>query len=59
LISENILMVFWDASCRETAKNAIKNRWEKTKGTSFFSQLYRPKVFDMDFPEKGVFELPP
>jgi hypothetical protein len=27
----------------------------------FFSQLFRPKVFDMDFPQKvfcGVFELP-
>jgi hypothetical protein len=49
-------------SCRETAKNAIKkNRWEKTKGISFFSQLFHSKVFDMDFPQKvfyGVFELP-
>jgi hypothetical protein len=28
---------------------------------SFFSQLFRPKAFDMDFPQKvfcGVFELP-
>jgi hypothetical protein len=27
----------------------------------FFSQLFRPKVFDIDFPQKvlyGVFELP-
>jgi hypothetical protein len=27
----------------------------------FFSKLFRPKVFDMDFPQKvfnGVFELP-
>jgi hypothetical protein len=51
------------SSCRETAKNAIKkNRWEKTKGKKFFfSQLFRPKVFDIDFPQKvfyGVFEVP-
>jgi hypothetical protein len=53
------------SSCRETAKNAIKkNRWEKTTGKKvLFSQLFlfRPKVFDMDFPQKvfcGVFELP-
>jgi hypothetical protein len=63
LILENIFMVFLDPSCRETAKNAIKiNRWGKTKGEIyFFPQLFRPKVFDMDFPQKvlyGVFELP-
>jgi hypothetical protein len=56
-------MVFLGSSCRETAKNAIKNsRKKKTKGKKlFFSQLFRPKVFDMDFPQKvfyGVFELP-
>ena len=56
-------MVFLGSSCRETAKNAIKKiRWEKTKGKKFFfSQLFRPKVFDIDFPQKvfyGVFELP-
>jgi hypothetical protein len=56
-------MVFLGSSCRETAKNAIKkNRWEKTTGKKFFfPQLFRPKVFDMDFPQKvfyGVFELP-
>ena len=56
-------MVFLGSSCRETAKNAIKkNRWEKTKGKKvFFSQLFRPKVFDIDFRQKvfyGVFELP-
>jgi hypothetical protein len=56
-------MVFLGSSCSETAKNAIKNfRWEKTKGKKFFfSQLFRPKVFDIDFPQKvfyGVFELP-
>jgi hypothetical protein len=63
LILENILMVFLGSSCRETAKNAIKNfRWEKTKGKKFFfPQLFRPKVFDIGFPQKGfygVFELP-
>jgi hypothetical protein len=63
LILENIFMVFFGSSCRETAKNAIKKiRWEKTKGKKFFfSQLFRPKVFGIDFPQKvfyGVFELP-
>jgi hypothetical protein len=50
---ENIFMVFLCSSCRETAKNAIqKNRWENTTGKKFFSsQLFRPKVFDMYFPQ--------
>jgi hypothetical protein len=47
---------------RNGQKRDKKNRWEKTKGKKFvFSQLFRPKVFDMDFPQKdfyGVFELP-
>jgi hypothetical protein len=47
---------------RNGQKRDKKNRWEKTKGKKFFfSQLFRPKVFDMDFPKKdfyGVFELP-
>jgi hypothetical protein len=55
-------MVFLGSSRRETAKNAIKkNRWEKTKRKKFFFSTFRPKVFDMDFPQKvfhGVFELP-
>jgi hypothetical protein len=55
-------MVFLGSSCRETAKNAIKNRREKTTGKKFFfSQLFWPKAFDMDFPQivfDGVFELP-
>jgi hypothetical protein len=56
-------MVFLGSSCRETAKNAIKqSRWENTTGKRFFfSQLFRPKVFDMDFPQKvfySAFELP-
>jgi hypothetical protein len=53
-------MVFLGSSCRETAKNAINNRWLKTKGKKE-SQFFRPKVFDMDFPQKvfyRVFELP-
>jgi hypothetical protein len=63
LVLENTFMVFLGSSYRETAKNAIKeSRWEKTKGKKFFfAQLFRPKVFDMDFPQKvfhGVFELP-
>jgi hypothetical protein len=54
-------MVLLGSSCRETAKNAKTNRWEKTKGKKKFSQLFRPKVCDMDFLQKvfnGVFELP-
>jgi hypothetical protein len=62
LILENIFMVFLGPSCRETAKKRDKkNRWEKTKGKKFFFQLFRPEVFDIDFPQKffyGVFELP-
>jgi hypothetical protein len=63
LVLENIFMVFLGSSCRETAKNAIKKKSlgkdERKKG--IFSQLFRPKVFDIDFPQKvfdGVFELP-
>jgi hypothetical protein len=56
-------VVFLGSSCRETARNAIKkNRREETTGKKgFFSQLFRPKVFDIDFPQEvfcGVFELP-
>jgi hypothetical protein len=62
LILEHIFMVFLGSSCRETAKNAIKNLMGKDdRKKVFFSQLFRPKVFDMDFPQKvfnGVFELP-
>jgi hypothetical protein len=47
---------------RNGQKRDTKNRWGKTKGKKFvFPQLFRPKVFDMDFPQKvfcGVFELP-
>jgi hypothetical protein len=62
LILENIFMVFLGSSCRETAKNAIKiismGKDERKKKNS---QLFRPKVFDIDFPQKvffGFFELP-
>jgi hypothetical protein len=62
LVLENIFMVFLGSSCRETAKNAIKEiDGKRRQEKSFFSQLFRPKVFDMDFPQKvfcGVFELP-
>jgi hypothetical protein len=63
LILENSFMVFLSSSCRETAKNAIKESdGKKRKEKSFFSQLFRPKAFAMlDFPQKvfaGVFELP-
>jgi hypothetical protein len=53
-------MVFLGTSSRETAKNAIKKSMGKDDRT-FFSSTFRPKVFDMDFPQKvfdGVFELP-
>jgi hypothetical protein len=65
LILENIFMLFWGSSCRETAKNAIKQIDRKRRQEkSFFSLNFfgqKPKVFDMDFPQKGfygVFELP-
>jgi hypothetical protein len=63
LILENIFMVFLSSSCRETAKNAIKQKsmGKDDRKKVFFSQLFRAKVFDMDFPQKvfcGVFELP-
>jgi hypothetical protein len=55
-------MVFLGSSCRETAKNAIKNKsMGKDDRKKKKSQLFRPKVFDMDFPQNvfyGVFELP-
>jgi hypothetical protein len=54
LILENILMVFLGSSCRETAKNAIiffsMGKDERKK--VFFPQLFRPEVFDIDFPQK-------
>jgi hypothetical protein len=53
-------MVFLGSSCRETAKTRLKKSMEKDE--RFFSpRLFRPKVFDMGFPQKvfnGVFELP-
>jgi hypothetical protein len=62
LILENVFIVFLGSSCRETAKNAIKiismGKDERKKENP---QLFRPKVFDIDFPQKvvyGVFELP-
>jgi hypothetical protein len=63
LILENILMVFLGSSCRETAKNAIKiiSMGKDERKKVVFSQLFRPKVFVIDFPQKvfyGVFELP-
>jgi hypothetical protein len=40
----NTFVVFLGSSCRETAKNAIKqNRWEKTKG--FFFSTFSAKSF--------------
>jgi hypothetical protein len=62
LVLENVFVVFLGSSCRETAKNAIKKSMGKDdRKKVFFSQLFRPKAFDMDFPQKvfcGVFELP-
>jgi hypothetical protein len=56
-------MVFLGSSCRETAKNAIKKKsmGKDERFKVFLSQLFRPKFFDIDFPQKvfyGVFELP-
>jgi hypothetical protein len=64
LILENIFMVFLGSSCmqRNGQKCDKQNRWEKTTGKKFFfSQLFWPKGFDMDFLQKvfcRVFELP-
>jgi hypothetical protein len=65
LILENIFMVFLGSSCiyRETAKHAITkiSMGKDERKKVFFSQLFRPKVFDINFPQKvfnGVFELP-
>jgi hypothetical protein len=63
LILENISWCFWAPHAEKRPKKRYKkNRWEKTEGKKFFfSQLFRPKVVDMDFSQKvfnGVFELP-
>jgi hypothetical protein len=55
--------VFLGSSCRETAKNAIKKKsmGKDERKKVFFPQIFRPKVFDMYFPQKvfyGVSELP-
>jgi hypothetical protein len=45
---------------RNGQKRDKKNRWENMTGGKKISQLFRPKVFDMDLPQKvcfGVFEL--
>jgi hypothetical protein len=48
-------MVFLGSSCRETAKTAIKKiDGKRRQEKRFFSQLFRPKAFDMDFPPKVV-----
>jgi hypothetical protein len=50
--------VFLGSSCRETAKNAIKKiEGKRRQEKKSLSQLFRPKVFDMDFPQfvLGVF----
>jgi hypothetical protein len=62
LILENIVMVFLGCSFIETAKNATKKiggeirkgkgvEKKKVKKKVVFSQLFRPKAFDMDFPK--------
>jgi hypothetical protein len=45
-------MFFLGSSCKETAENAINKSMEKDDRKKKFSQLFRPKVFDMDFPQK-------
>jgi hypothetical protein len=50
---ENIFWVFLGSSCRETAKNAIKKKsMGKDDRKKKNSQHFRPKGFDMDFPQK-------
>jgi hypothetical protein len=51
-ILENIFVVFLGSSCRETAKKGKRRQETGKKGV--FSQLFRPKVFDMDFPQKKI-----
>jgi hypothetical protein len=58
---EKMFMVFLSSSCRETAKNAIKQiEGKKTQEKSFISLNCFVKVFDMEFSHFlcGVFELP-
>jgi hypothetical protein len=59
---ENVFMAFLGFSYAEKrAKNAIKKiEGKRRQEKSFFSQLFRQKAFDMDFPQfcNGIFELP-
>jgi hypothetical protein len=52
LILENIFVVFLGSSCRETAKKTIKKKsmGKDERKKVVFSQLFRPKAFDMGFP---------
>jgi hypothetical protein len=56
LILENIFVVFLgsSSSCRETGKKRDKKKVDgkRRQEKSVFSWLFRPKVFDMDFPQK-------
>jgi hypothetical protein len=63
LILENIFVVFLGSSCRETAKKRDKKKsmGKDDRKKVGFSQLFRPKVFDMGFPQNvfnGIFEFP-
>jgi hypothetical protein len=62
LVPWYLFLVLFSPSCRETAKNAIKqNRRKKTTGKSVFSQLFWQNIFYIDFLQNvfcGVFELP-
>jgi hypothetical protein len=55
------LWCFWAPHAEKRPKTRLKkNRWVKTTGKKNL-KLFRPKVSDMDFPQKvfnGVFELP-
>jgi hypothetical protein len=45
-------MVFLGSSYRETAKKRDQKIDGKDDREKFFSQLFRPKASDMDFPQK-------
>jgi hypothetical protein len=55
-------MMFWAPHAEKRPKMRLKKSMGNDDRNKVFSpQLFRPKAFDMDFPQKvfcGVFELP-
>jgi hypothetical protein len=55
LILENMFMVFLGSSCRETAKNAIKNsKGKDDRKKVFFLSTFSAKSFGHGFPPKKM-----